>query len=84
MFGKVNKMGVVTMFKDKIIKAINSVLDSRGYGEIPMGSFIEVPPSSELGDYAFPCFKLAKQIRKSPTEIANELVGEFKELLRIC
>ena len=36
-------------------------------------SFIEVPKDSENGDYAFPCFKLAKELRKSPMMIAEEI-----------
>ena len=36
-------------------------------------SFIEIPKDSTMGDYAFPCFKLAKQMRKAPPMIAAEL-----------
>ena len=36
-------------------------------------SYIEIPPNTELGDYAFPCFKLAKVLRKAPQVIATEL-----------
>ena len=36
-------------------------------------SFIEIPKDSENGDYAFPCFKLAKELRKSPMVIAEEI-----------
>lgn len=35
--------------------------------------YIEVPPDDNMGDYAFPCFKLAKTLRKSPQMIANEI-----------
>ncbi len=35
--------------------------------------FIEVPPNKEMGDYAFPCFRLSKALRKSPQAIAEEL-----------
>ena len=35
--------------------------------------YIEVPPNKEMGDYAFPCFKLAKELRKAPNMIAEEL-----------
>lgn len=35
-------------------------------------NLIEVPPSSEMGDFAFPCFTLAKALKKSPAQIANE------------
>ena len=36
-------------------------------------SYIEIPPNSEMGDYAFPCFKLAKALKKAPPVIAGEL-----------
>ena len=35
--------------------------------------YIELPPNTDLGDYAFPCFKLAKALKKSPQMIAEEL-----------
>ena len=34
---------------------------------------IEIPPKPEMGDYAFPCFQLAKSMRKAPNMIAEEL-----------
>jgi arginyl-tRNA synthetase len=39
---------------------------------------IEVPPSVDLGDYAFPCFPLAKTLRKAPQAIATELAAAFQ------
>lgn len=36
-------------------------------------SLTEVPPNPEMGDLAFPCFTLAKTMRKSPVMIAGEL-----------
>lgn len=36
-------------------------------------SYIEIPPNTDMGDYAFPCFKLAKELKKAPTLIANEI-----------
>lgn len=36
-------------------------------------SLLEVPPKPELGDYAFPCFRLAKTMRKAPNLIAEDL-----------
>ena len=35
--------------------------------------YIEIPPNSDMGDYAFPCFKLARALKKSPQIIAEEL-----------
>jgi len=36
-------------------------------------ALIEVPPKKDMGDFAFPCFKLAKVFRKAPNMIAAEL-----------
>ena len=36
-------------------------------------SYIEVPKDTKNGDYAFPCFKLAKDLKKAPPVIANEI-----------
>jgi len=35
--------------------------------------FIEIPPSTEMGDYAFPCFFLAEKLKQNPHQIAVEL-----------
>ena len=45
--------------KEEIVKILKK---ETGLKEIN----IEIPPSSELGDYAFPCFVLSKKYRKSP------------------
>ncbi len=39
---------------------------------------IEVPPNPEMGDYALPCFSLAKEMKKAPQQIASELAPLFK------
>src|SRR5574344_1821804 len=36
-------------------------------------NYIEIPKDSAMGDYAFPCFRLAKQMQKAPQVIAQEL-----------
>lgn len=41
--------------------------------------FIEIPPSPEMGDYAFPCFFLSKIMKEDPQEIALELRGHIKD-----
>lgn len=38
---------------------------------------LALPPNSEMGDYALPCFRFAKVFRKSPTLIAEELKGKI-------
>lgn len=40
---------------------------------------LSAPPNPEMGDYAFPCFRLAKTWRRKPNEIAAELAGKLKD-----
>lgn len=40
-----------------------------------LAEWFETPPSDDLGDYAFPCFRLAKTMRKAPNIIAAELAN---------
>ena len=46
-------------FKNEIAKAISKVTD---IDVKELETYIEIPPNSDLGDYAFPCFKLAKTL----------------------
>ncbi|MEK6849818.1 MAG: arginine--tRNA ligase, partial [Nanoarchaeota archaeon] len=39
---------------------------------------LEVPPNTELGDFAFPCFLLAKEHKKNPAQIAQDLAKKLK------
>ena len=41
-------------------------------------ALIEVPPNKEMGDFAFPCFKLAKVFRKAPNMIAADLAENIE------
>ncbi len=36
---------------------------------------VENPPKPEMGDFAFPCFQLAKSMKKAPNMIAQDLKG---------
>lgn len=40
---------------------------------------IEIPPKSDMGDYAFPCFQLAKVMKKAPNMIAEDLVSKINK-----
>ena len=44
-------------------------------------NLLEIPPSTELGDYAFPCFSLAKIEKKSPLLIAEQLAEKLRKKL---
>ena len=57
-------------YKDLIASNLHDVT---GLDKEQVMGLIEIPPKLELGDYAFPCFALAKVLRKAPPMIANEL-----------
>ena len=48
------------------------LIKSAGLGDDDIYSLIEAPKDTELGDYAFPCFRLAKALGKPPAAIAAE------------
>ncbi len=39
--------------------------------------FLAVPPDPAMGDYAFPCFRLAKALRMSPVQIAQKIAENW-------
>ena len=41
-------------------------------------AYIEVPKDTKNGDYAFPCFRLAKELKKAPPIIANEIKDKIE------
>lgn len=57
--------------KTKIANLIASNVEGLTLEEI-MG-LIEIPPKPEMGDFAFPCFRLAKTMRKAPQMIASDI-----------
>src|SRR3990172_8646357 len=62
-------------FVQVIVKAISEKSDLPSQGVEQM---LEVPPDEKLGDYAFPCFGLAKKFKKAPDKIAAELASQIK------
>ncbi len=48
-----------------------------GLGAEEIEKIIEIPTDKALGDYAFPCFRLAKLMRKAPQAIAAELAEKL-------
>ncbi len=66
--------------KEQIARALAKQL-SLSYEEIL--TTLEIPKDPSLGDYAFPCFVLAKHLKKSPTQIAQDLSQSLKSIKNI-
>lgn len=71
-------------FKKVIAYKISKVID---IDEKEIEGYIEVPSNKEMGDYSFPCFRLAKVLKKSPQIIAEELkeklIFENEEITKV-
>lgn len=52
-------------------------LKADGITKEEIAESIAIPPDLSLGDYALPCFKFAKILRKSPVKIAEELAATY-------
>jgi len=57
-------------YKKLIAESISSALEIEAEDVLRS---IEIPPKQEMGDFAFPCFQLAKKLRKAPNMIAADL-----------
>ncbi len=66
-------MGCIMDYK----KIIAEKLNIEGVSIEELTSFIETPPNNQMGDFALPCFKLSKILRKPPVLIAQDLQQKF-------
>ncbi len=57
--------------KTEICKYLSEIVSDVSTAEFE--GLIEIPPEEKLGDYALPCFVLAKKMHKNPTMIAEDI-----------
>lgn len=68
------------MIIDQYKKKFGEVLASKtGMAVEDIVLLIETPPQSDMGDLAFPCFSLAKALKKAPPAIAAELTQGMRD-----
>ena len=63
-----------TLARLDVIKALKAAI---GKTYTPTYEELELPPQPEFGDVAFPCFTLAKGLKRNPAEIATELAAKI-------
>jgi len=64
-------------FKKEVAVILNEKIEGLDYDEIY--SMIEYPKYTEMGDFAFPCFRLSKIFRKAPNMIATDLTEKIEK-----
>ena len=57
---------------------VASYIKVEGVSAEEIASYIVIPPDTTMGDYALPCFRFAKILRKAPLAIAEELAQAIK------
>ena len=57
----------------EIVSALEVAFGETSLSAAAIAQAIEIPPDTALGDYAFPCFRLARTLRKGPPMIADAL-----------
>lgn len=63
-------------YKEIIAKKLES--QHIGLDKDEIYGLIEIPPQETMGDYSFPCFQLAKTLRKNPALISKEIASEIE------
>ena len=63
-------------FKKVIAKQISKATQ---INEKELETYIETPKDTKNGDYSFPCFRLAKELKKAPPVIANEIKEKLEQ-----
>ena len=63
--------------KDKIVKLLSDKIEQ--LNEESISALLEQPPKKEMGDYAFPCFRLAKDLHKAPPLIAADIAESIEK-----
>ncbi len=58
-------------------KHIAANIAAEGLSKEEICSMLALPPNTEMGDFALPCFKLAKTFRKAPALIAEEIRNAY-------
>lgn len=62
--------------KEQVIELIASAAD---LDKETVAGILEIPPRADMGDYAFPCFQLAKSLHKAPPLIAAGIAEKINK-----
>ena len=63
-------------------KALNDFGDAEEWVPSDFNRLLEKPPSTDMGDYAIPCFSFAKKFKIPPIKIAERLVKYLQNYIK--
>ena len=67
---------------ESLYEMINDIAESHvdGVSISDIYKMLSRPPETKLGDFAFPCFKFAKALKKAPPAVSAALAGRIDEV----
>jgi len=68
--------------RELIVKLLQKALKEKKVKlkEEEIEKLLEIPPSVEMGDYAFPCFSLAEKLKQEPSQVALEIREKIRDI----
>ncbi|MBQ8309525.1 MAG: arginine--tRNA ligase [Clostridia bacterium] len=64
---------------EKIVENVKKLNADSALEAADVAAMLEYPPDTNMGDLAFPCFKLSKILRRSPVQIAQALIDGLED-----
>ena len=66
-------------FKEEIAKELIDIINKEEFDLNKVKTLVEKPKDKTMGDYAFPCFILSKDMHMAPNQIAEDLGNKLNE-----
>ena len=70
-------MDMKKLIAQSVAAAAASAFEGCTLSEQDVAAMLEIPPEKKMGDYALPCFRLSKVLRKAPPMIAAALADHL-------
>ncbi len=64
---------------EKIVAGVKAIKPDAELNAQDVAGMLEYPPDANMGDLAFPCFKLSKALRRAPVQIASALCESISD-----
>ena len=64
---------------EQIVEKVHAINSEAELSVQDVAAMLEYPPDANMGDLAFPCFKLSKILRRAPVQIAQAIADGFSD-----
>jgi len=64
---------------EQIVSGVRTINADAELSVNDVAAMLEYPPDPNMGDLAFPCFKLSKTLRRAPAQIASAIAEHFSD-----